>query len=373
MGCHIPFIDLYLRIPLCWRRLCEEASVKRDAMTLIELLVVIAIIAVLIALLLPAVQQAREAANRAACVNNLRQLGIALHNYHNSRKSFPPGFSTSGSDVVETGGFGGFVPLLPFLEQDNWIRHWDPNQTWYNAPNDAIVSVEVPVFYCPSNRTRGIIDTSFLVPFAGRPLPNVAAADYLLCKGANAAMCQVSQVPPAGRGVFDVNSRTRLLDITDGTSNTFAIGEGAGNNRRFGIRRFYPDTAPAQNLFPGQPQFIDQSWSSGPMATQALHSIGLLGGATLGVTAQRGGQAQPFDERMNNPLVLAALAYQQGCTNSGTTPGTYDTISGFHSVHPGGCNFLFCDGSVRFVRETVAPDTYRALSTPSGGEIPGDF
>jgi prepilin-type processing-associated H-X9-DG protein/prepilin-type N-terminal cleavage/methylation domain-containing protein len=346
---------------------------KRAAMTLVELLVVIAIIALLIALLLPAVQRVREAANRLACASNLRQLGLALHHHHDALGSFPSGMTVSGTDDLEHGGFCGFVPLLSFLEQDNWIRQWDPSRNWYESPNDAIVSVEVKVFYCPSNRTRGSIDTSFLVPFAGRPLPNVAASDYLLSKGANAALCERCQIPPAGRGVFDVNTHTRLTDISDGTSNTFAVGEGAGNNPRFGIRRFYPDTAPAQNLFPGQSKLIDQSWSSGPMATQALHSIGLLGGACLGVTAQRGGQAQPYDERMNNPLGLAALDFNNGCTNSGTAPGTYDTISGFRSVHIGGCNFLFCDGSVRFVSEAIAPDTYRALSTLAGGEVLGDY
>jgi prepilin-type processing-associated H-X9-DG protein len=342
-------------------------------MTLVELLVVLAIIAILIALLLPAVHRVREAASRAACFNNLKQMGAALHNYHDSLGSFPPGFTVHGTDNLEMGGFGGFIPLLPFLEQDNWFRRWDPSQTWYDPPNDAIVSVEVKVFCCPSNRTHGIIDTSFLVPFAGRPLPNVAACDYLLCKGANAALCEVTQVPPIARGVFDVNTRTRLTDITDGTSNTFAIGEGAGHNPRFGIRRFYPDTTPAQDLFPGQSPLIDQSWSSGPMATQALHSIGLLGGSCLGVTAERGGQADPFDERMNNPLALPALDNNHGCTNSGTAPGTYDSISGFRSVHPGGSNFLFCDGSARFVSETVSPDTYRALSSMAGGEVLGDF
>jgi prepilin-type N-terminal cleavage/methylation domain-containing protein/prepilin-type processing-associated H-X9-DG protein len=347
--------------------------VRRAAFTLIELLVVIAIIAVLIALLLPAVQQVREAAHRAACVNHLQQIGIALHHHHHVRGYFPAGFTTGGSDVVETGSFGGLVPLLAYLEQDNWIRRWDPSRNWYDPPNDAIVPLEVSVYYCPSNRTHGVIDTSFLVPYAGRPLPGVAACDYLLCKGANAAMCQVSQVPPAGRGVFDVNSKTRLSDITDGTSNTFAVGEGAGHHPRYGIRQFYPDTAPPPALFPGQSPLIDQSWSSGPLATRALHSIGLLGGATLGVTAQRGGQVPPFDEPMNHPLVLAALAYSQGCTNSGSQPGTHDTLSGFRSVHPGGGNFLFCDGSIRFVSEAIAPDTYRALSTMAGGEMAGAF
>jgi prepilin-type processing-associated H-X9-DG protein len=342
-------------------------------MTLVELLVVIAIIGVLIGLLLPAVQRVREAANRLSCVNNLKQLGLALHQYHDALASFPSGFIVHGTDNLEMGSFGGFIPLLSFLEQDNWIRRWDPTQAWYDPPNSAIVSVEVKVFYCPSNRVSGSIDTSFLVPFAGRPLPNVASCDYLLCKGANAALCEMTQIPPAGRGVFDVNTRTRLLDISDGTSNTFAMGEGAGNNPRFGIRHFYPDTTAAQDLFPGQSKFIDQSWSSGPMATRALHSNGLLGGSCLGVTAQRGGNSPPFDERMNNPLGLAALDYNNGCTNSGTAPGQYDTISGFRSVHPGGCNFLFCDGSVRFVLETVSPETYRALSTMAGGEVLGDY
>jgi prepilin-type processing-associated H-X9-DG protein len=214
---------------------------------------------------------------------------------------------------------------------------------------------------------------SFLAPIAGRPLPNPAAADYLLCKGANAALCQMTQVPPGGRGVFDVNTRTRLTDIADGASNTLAIGEGAGNNPRFGIRRYYADTTPAQGLFPGQSALLDQSWSAGPTATRALHSLGLLQGACLGVTAQRGGYSPPFDERMNNPLGLPALAYDHGCTNSGAAPGTYDTISGFRSAHSGGCNFLFCDGSVRFITDGVSPDAYRALSTMGGGEVLGDF
>jgi prepilin-type processing-associated H-X9-DG protein len=347
--------------------------VKRTAVSLIEVLVVIAVIAVLVALLLPAVQRAREAANRTACINNLKQIGIALHGYHDALNSFPPGYTVSGTDNLEMGGFGGFIPLLPFVEQDNWFRRWDPTRTWYDPPNDAIVSVEVKVFYCPSNRTRGVIDTSFLVPYSGRPLPNVAACDYLLCKGANAALCEQCQVPAAARGVFDVNTRTRLTDITDGTSTTFAVGEGVGNNPRFGIRHFYQETAPAQDLFPGQSKLIDQSWSSGPMATRALHSTGLLGGSCLGVTAQRGGHADPFDEPMNNPLGLAALDYNNGCTNSGTAPATMDTISGFRGVHPGGCNFLFCDGGVRFVRDGVTADVYRALSTMAGGEVIGDF
>jgi prepilin-type N-terminal cleavage/methylation domain-containing protein/prepilin-type processing-associated H-X9-DG protein len=346
---------------------------KRTGVTLLELLVVIAIIAVLIGLLMPAVQRVREAANRAACTNNLRQLGIALHHHHDARRGFPAGVTVVGTDNLEMGSFGGFIPLLPFLEQANWTRSWDPQTLWYEAPNANIVSIQVPVFLCPSNRSSGEIDMSFLVPYAGRPLPNLAASDYLLCKGANAAMCERVQIPFAFRGVFDVNTRTRFADITDGTSTTFAMGEGAGGNPRYGIRRFYTDTAPAENLFPGQSTHIDQSWSGGPTATNALHSIGLIQGSCLGVTALRGGFQPPWDEPMNNPLALPSLDFNNGCTNSGTEPGKYDIVGGFRSAHPGGCHFLFCDGSVRFIHETVTPDTYRALSTMAGGEVLGDF
>jgi prepilin-type N-terminal cleavage/methylation domain-containing protein/prepilin-type processing-associated H-X9-DG protein len=346
--------------------------VKRPAFTLIELLIVVAIVAVLIALLLPALQNVREAANRMACTNNLKQMGVALHHYHDAFGSFPPGMVAGTSDDLEEGANSGFVPLLAFLEQDAWLKRWDPNRAWYDGPNFDTVSIPVKLYLCPSNRTTGNIDLGFLVAAAGRPLPNPAASDYLLCKGANAALCRITQVPLRARGVFDVNTSIRLTDISDGASNTFAIGEGAGSNPRYGIRRYYPDTTPAVDLFPGQPDRIDQSWSSGPLATKALHSNAFLFGSCFGVTAQRGGYTPVMDEPMNQALVLAARYYHCECTNSGTTPEAYDTISGFRSVHSGGCNFLFCDGSVHFIADTVSAATYRALSTMAGGEVVGD-
>jgi prepilin-type N-terminal cleavage/methylation domain-containing protein/prepilin-type processing-associated H-X9-DG protein len=345
---------------------------NRKAFTLVELLVVIAIIGILIGLLLPAVQKVREAANRMACRNNLKQIGLALHNHHDAYAYLPSGYSVSGTDNLEMGGYGGFVHLLPFLEQEALFRRWDLNGKWYQAPNFDLMATELKVFYCPSNRTRGLIDMQYLVPIAGRPLPKLAACDYMLCKGANAALCENIQIPPGGRGVFDVNTHTTLTDITDGTSNTFAAGEGAGHNQRYGMRRFYQDTTPATGLFPGQSPLIDQSWSAGPAATTELHSTGMMGGACLGITALRGGHADPFDEPMNRPLVLPAFDYNNGCTNAGTSPGTYDTTAGFRSVHPGGCQFVFCDGSVRFINESITPAAYRALSTIAGGEVVDD-
>jgi prepilin-type N-terminal cleavage/methylation domain-containing protein/prepilin-type processing-associated H-X9-DG protein len=349
------------------------ATRTRPGFTLVELLVVIAIIAVLIGLLLPAVQKVREAAARMTCTNNLKQLGLALQHYHSAQGTFPPGLIAPQDDLqfLQTSGF---TLLLDYIEQGNWNALYHPDQVWYAPANFDAVSTQMPLFYCPSNRVRGQINLQPLVPNAGRPLPNPGACDYLFSKGTNAAVCGHTEVPVAARGVFDVNTRTRMSEITDGTSTTFAMGEGAGGNRRYLVRWLYPDTTPAINPFTGQQQIADQSWSAGAMASEILHSTKVPGGSVLGVTAERGGFTPVLDEPMNNLLVLAALDYNNGCSNSDPTPGKYDTISGFRSMHASGCNFLFCDGSVRFVNQAVAPDVYRGLSTMAGGEVVGgDF
>src|SRR5436305_6104567 len=151
---------------------------RQAAFTLIELLVVLAIIAVLIGLLLPAVQKVREAANRLSCQNNLKQLGLALHGYHDVNGTFPPGMILSGFDVTDAEATG-FTFLLPHLEQDNTYKLYHFDDAWWQPSNFTAVAVPVKVFYCPSNRARGDMDLSTAAALYGVALPpRVASCDY---------------------------------------------------------------------------------------------------------------------------------------------------------------------------------------------------
>jgi prepilin-type N-terminal cleavage/methylation domain-containing protein/prepilin-type processing-associated H-X9-DG protein len=349
---------------------------RRRAFTLIELLVVIAVIAVLIGLLLPAVQRVRETANRISCANNLKQLGLALHNYENSYRCFPPGlvadprYMQGPDDLLNGGMASGLVPLLSYLEQENIRNIFDTNVPWYFQANFEAVHTPVRLFFCPSNRTGGELDMQSASQFMQVTLPKIALGDYAHCKGTNAAMCTRCQVPAVARGVFDVNTQTRIADVTDGLSNTFAMGDAAGGNARFFARQTWDATTPSVNATSGDFNRIDGGWAPGSVAnSQLVAATGSLYSSGLCVTAERGGFTPVYDEPMNNPLVLAATQYHQGCTNSNPAMGSFDTLSGFRSLHPGGCNFLFGDGSVRFVNQNISAETYRALSTMAGAEV----
>ena len=369
---------------------------NRRGFTLIELVVVLAILAVLIGLLLPAVQKVREAASRMKCANNLKQLGLAMHGFHEGRGYLPPGITTwmNGEDAAHTG----FTYMLPYLEQDNVYRQFDLSKQWYARANYAPVAVEVPLFYCPSNRAGGSMDlTAEIYAWGGALPPRVGSTDYVLCKGANAAIHQnAGLIPPACRGVFNVYADSsnpdftnldgitsglvvRLTDITDGTSTTFAIGEGAGNSPRYLLREMtYNDQGvvvgprPATNPYTGQKIQPDQAWAAASLAGENHPWYTSI----FGVTAQYGLAPDPRDEPMNNRLVMPSAYADTEFTAhfSGDNRDGWAFLSGFRSLHPGGGNFLFCDGSVRWVSETIAPAVYRGLSTYAGGEVvPVDY
>jgi prepilin-type N-terminal cleavage/methylation domain-containing protein/prepilin-type processing-associated H-X9-DG protein len=338
----------------------------RRGFTLIELLVVIAIVGVLMGLLVPAIQKVREAAGRTQCQNNLKQLGLALQNYHDIAHSLPPGMVSTSSNVSDADATA-FTLLLPFLEQDNTYKLYHFEDPWYALSNYAVVGIPVKVFFCPSNRDSGEIDLQPLISQWNANMPPVAAScDYILCKGANAALPQDgTRTPLEVRGVFYIcrsleDKPVRISDIMDGTSNTFAIGDGAGGTPLYLVADLNDPEQPVTDLT-GQFVPVEQSWSA---AGCTDHSHPYYGSA-FGVTAQYGMGPDPRDEPMNRRPVTPTVL---GVDPKGDNSSGQCYVSGFRSLHLGGCNFAFCDGSVHFVNQHIQSDVYRALSTYAGGE-----
>ncbi len=354
-------------------------SRPRAGFTLVELLVVIAIIAVLIGLLLPAVQNVRQAAARLQCQNNLKQIGLALHNHHDSEGRFPGGVVIGGSvGLLDDGHATGFTYLLPYLEQGNLRNVYRIDLPWHDPANYTPVGLRVKAFYCPANRADGGLDLRPIAAQWNTPLPPFAAGtDYAFCKGANAGLWpDPSLVPAQARGPFGVAvlgaagrvtlGTVTLTDITDGTSNTFAVGEAAGANPKFPIRDLSRPGGTVADPFTGQPALMEQSWG----ATGFSDLSHPWYASVLAVTAQRGIAPNFADEPLNRSPGTPTIF---GSDSSGANVSGRDFVSGFRSVHSGGANFVLCDGSVRFARQTLDPATYRALSTTAGGEVVGEW
>jgi prepilin-type N-terminal cleavage/methylation domain-containing protein/prepilin-type processing-associated H-X9-DG protein len=289
---------------------------RRSGFTLIELLVVIAIIAILIALLVPAVQKVREAAARTQCTNNLKQMGLALHGYHDVKKALPAGVYTSGTYVWTTWA----VQILPYLDQSPLYTKTDaylPGDGGYpwDATNPSIAFVE-PVYVCPSN-TR---PTTVSAAAAGTNTP-VALTSYLGCAGTSA------NNPRSLDGILYADSKVTLTQITDGTSNTLMVGE-------------RPCTG---NLWYG--------WWPAAYGNGAGEGDCVLGAnetaiaSTMGDIATNVGFRQPI------------------------APQDTNSIDGAHywSFHTGGANFLFGDGTVRFLPYSVG-SIFTPLMTRNGNE-----
>jgi len=273
---------------------------RKDAnrgFTLVELLVVIAIIGILIALLLPAVQAAREAARRMQCSNNLKQCGVAMHTYHNTYNCFPPGFMAVDHLGRVKGGWAWGVFLMPFIEQSPLQDKLSTTEyTLSHVISDPallpMLQMELSVFKCPSSPMEPLRE------FLGPGSQMVSTANYTCCRGFYRYSGDVHLQKP-NNGIFYAESATRIRDVTDGTSNTVAIGE----------RTVLPVHAADPKRWP--------SWC-GP------------GGLGIGATV-----SSCVSVRLNHPINMHA----------------------FSSHHPGGADFCFADGSVRFVSETIESNT----------------
>ena len=344
---------------------------QRAGFTLIELLVVIAIIAVLIGLLLPAVQKVREAANRSKCSNNLKQIGLALHSYHDANKGFPAGLVTwAGNTATTDCEATGFTRLLPYFEQDNVYKMYHFDEPWFNPPNYQAVGTELKIFFCPSNRANGKLDLAPMSQQWGYTLPPYAACvDYAFFRGATGTLHQdASLAPREVRGLFDVRPHDfaaavlRLTDVIDGTSTTMAIGEAAAGTPGLFVRDLNNPNQPAIDFTTGEPAIIEQSWGAAGV-TDPYHPYF---GSVFITTAQYGLAPDPRDEPINRTLITPTV---DGYDPYGDNRAGNDWISGMRSRHSGGSYTVFADGSVRFVSVSILPETYRALSTYAGGEV----
>ena len=327
-------------------------SKRNKGFTLIELLVVIAIIAILIALLLPAVQQAREAARRTQCKNNLKQIGLAMHNYHDVYNMFPVGAcarpgASFGIDI----SIGAFASILPYMEQSNLKNLYVDTKTW-ESQTPAVATSKIPAFLCPSATGSEVVSNAALAAY---PIGTDAAANqYLLSKGAMDGWC-FNPASNANVGMFGINLRNAFRDMTDGSSNTICVGEGATGNP---WTRVSLKTAPNTAVTPSN---VVQGWivpQPNPLGLSGL--TGHVTASNFGTTVWRINQ---------NPIV--ETIYDEGALNNCTTAA--DSTSGFRSTHTGGSQFLLGDGSGRFISENLDQGVFNALGTRAGGEVIGEF
>ena len=316
----------------------------RGAFTLLELLVVIAIIAVLIGMLLPAVQRVREAANRMSCSNNLKQIGLAIHQFHDGNGYLPP-------SSIAPGWATWAVVILPYMDQENIYKQWDLKRRYYQqvgAPDSPVLQVSVPSYFCPSRRSSS---ADFSIKGDARtvaptfPLTPGGVSDYAACQGngygvgtanANGALI-VANYRLSGLFtdpqtiVVSWRSRTTFASIVDGTSNTIFVGE------KYVLPTNFYQGPQDSSVFNG-----DNTYPFARLAGQYLTSAG---GSVL------------------VPMVSSLT------DATGSAPPTWR----FGSNHPGVCQFVMGDGSVRTIPTSIDLETLNRLAVRNDGLPVGDF
>ena len=334
------------------------SSTSRRAFTLIELLVVIAIIAVLIALLLPAVQQAREAARRTQCKNHLKQLGLALNNYHDTHGTLPPGRLRS---LVDGQGrcFSAYAHLLPFVDAATLYQRIDFNQSPEDAGNSAALDQTIPFFLCPSDQFRKLQGTN-------------AVHNYPLCTGTTYPL---SPRNPGGvpiTGVFYENSSVRFGDIPDGSSQTVCISETikseGGPTTWDGVSKTngFVLTQGNDNATTG-PELTDYA--------SQCHGAGLVLQQTRGSRWLIGAPGHSMYNHLRVPNSFD-IDCRGGLPHSIRWNAVWDRLSlnvAARSRHVGGVHALFVDGHVQFTSENIDVRVWQAVGSRNGGEVVGEF
>lgn len=313
---------------------------RRSAFTLIELLVVIAIIGILVALLLPAVQAAREAARRTSCSNNLKQLGIAAHNFHDTNNKLPSSVRPAG--LTSLPRIAGLTFLLQFLEGNNQYAKYDQTQNWNAAANAPVVASQVATFLCPSTPEPKRLDG---LPEASPWVANIAAVtDYSPTIGVDQRLFTAGLVDKAGEGILVKNGEPRLADVTDGLSNTILYAESAG--RPYLYRRGYQKYGNLPNR-----RVNGGGWAR-PASDFSVDGSS-YDGATL---------PGPCAVNCTNGEDFGSTAFPHPYYG---TEGTGET----YAFHPGGANVALGDGSVRFISANVGIREFARLVTRAGGEV----
>ena len=315
---------------------------RRSAFTLIELLVVIAIIAILIALLLPAVQQAREAARRTQCKNNMKQIGLALHNYHDVYGTFPPGYTArnvSKTDPVtaETGpAFAWSFAILPQMDGATIFNSIDTDLDAATPANLGIASsVVLNEFLCPSDSVNPFFD---VVDGGGNTI-SLPSSNYPGIFGYGSVTMNAGN----STGVFYRNSSIRFRDIKDGTSNTICVGE------RTAVHKFNKSLPEVDS---------NSTWYA---AIPGVVRPGGMGGMMASMTE---GPAS---------MILGHVGQTMGGMQMHSNPNQTNHIVHFSSQHEGGVQFLLCDGSVHFIGENVDYQTFRNLGERNDGNVLSEF
>jgi prepilin-type N-terminal cleavage/methylation domain-containing protein/prepilin-type processing-associated H-X9-DG protein len=336
---------------------------RRLGFSLIELVVVIAIVGALVAILLPAVQSARETTRRSSCSNNLRNLGLALQSYEAARGRFPPGVIASSETGSARYLANANALLLPYLEEAALHIVYDPNIQWKDQPAE-VAAIPIPIFVCPSNSIGNPVTHPQLTLIGYQPTYGITS--YLYSKGSTDAWClrplgrhrlDPGIVPAEERGMFDINFSVRPEQVLDGLSKTIAMGEGAGGAEWL-ICHGSGCTTPEFDR-EGNPSLAAIGWIIGEPNNDVLYGKGLVATSIYGCTMERLNKRPVTD-------TYASLLDMGNCASS--AHGGRHSTSNFRSDHPSGGNFMFADGSVQFINDSIDMRSYRHLSTIHAGD-----